>query len=711
MFLSLIKYFRQTYEDLLDQARLDAARQHFYSYLLKRFFDRVELGFCMEWVSLTENEKTSEMQASIRSMTCEKNRYLSIFESIRLPVAIMDGQSRIRIANCAWMKTFSGQGKTGAGLYANKQELPFPSDLEDKLHPFACGNGTREIFDCTLITPAGERHFEANVEKIAEIGGELDDQVLILKDVTRRKMSEQLLRKAHEDLETLVLSRTMELEKTNQVLLAEIAERKRIESSLSRSKERLSEAQRLAQLGHWDFDIGDQELAWSTETGRISGLSSDQSRLDFDQLLAMIHPDDRDFVKNAVRQAIAENRNFNLAHRLVRPSGGVRNVQLRGELVSDQAGHPTRIIGTIQDITEQKKAEESHARLVTAIESAADTIVITDDRGIIQYVNPGFERTSGYQRGEAIGRDLHYFEGDPRDSNFYSSIRKKLSESDCWSGQIRSRHKNGTQYQEECTITAVRSRTGKIVNFVSVKRDVTERMRLEALARAVSTMKNIGYVFAGLRHEIGNPINAIKMTMGLVKKQLENGNNHKTIGYIERALEEVSKVQNLLEALKNFNMFENLKPRTVPLEDFVTKLIGLVRSDCQDLGISLSYRIDEMVTSCLADPRALQQVMLNILTNSCEACGNRPDAEISIDVSVNQGMVCIAVSDNGCGMDLEQQALLFRPFTPRKNRGTGLGLMIARKMLAGMNGTIDIKSSQDAGTRVLITLPEVRGGN
>ena len=229
-------------------------------------------------------------------------------------------------------------------------------------------------------------------------------------------------------------------------------------------------------------------------------------------------------------------------------------------MVRDSLGKPVSIIGTVQDITDRKGAEEELIRLATALESAADAVVITDSaRGVIQYVNPAFEKITGYARDEALGRDLHMLDSGRHDEAFYEQIRDTLKEEGFWSGRLVQKRKDGTLYEEECTYSPVRNASGEIINYISIKRDVTEKVRLESIAQAVDTMKNIGYIFAGVSHEIGTPINTIGMNLDMIRKKLDTLTKEDIAEYVDRAQTQVSRVLYLLRNLKNFNMYESLQ--------------------------------------------------------------------------------------------------------------------------------------------------------
>ncbi len=352
------------------------------------------------------------------------------------------------------------------------------------------------------------------------------------------------------------------------------------------------------------------------------------------------------------------------------------------------------------------KAQEDLARLASAAESAADAIVITDNRGYIQYVNPAFEHITGYKKDEVINRNIHILDSGEHGEDFFRKMRETLKQDNVWKGRLVNRKKDGTTYHEECTISAVRDSSGEIMNYVAIKRDVTERIRLESIAQAVNTMNNMGYIFSGVRHEIGNPVNSIKMTLSMLKENIDRFDKMMIQDYIARSLDEIRRIEYLLKAFKNFNIYERMELQDIDMKSFMDKLLTIIKDDFLKRGVPVSLDIMPNAYRCYADPRALHQVLLNILINAGDACRGRTDPFISISVSRSaDNMVNIQVKDNGCGMTEDQMKNLFKPFFTTKPDGTGLGLVIAKKMLTLMNGMIGVESKKDKGTVVSILLP------
>ncbi len=357
------------------------------------------------------------------------------------------------------------------------------------------------------------------------------------------------------------------------------------------------------------------------------------------------------------------------------------------------------------------RIEEDRTRLMAAAESANDALVITDTSGKIQYANPAFERITGYSIEETVGHDLHILDSGSHDESLYQIIRDRLGRGLTWNGRLVSKKKDGTFYHEECTIAPVKDQSGRISNYIAVRRDVTEKMRLESIAEAVNTMNNIGYVFSGIRHEIGNPINSMKMALNLLYVNLSNYSEQTIQEYLERILNELSRVEYLLQSLKTFNMYETPELQNIRVREFLEKFVSLSKRDYEKKGVAISSSVEPDAECCYADPRALQQVLLNLLTNSIDACEGRENPRISITVSRSSRMIRIGISDNGCGIAEEQQRNIFKPFYTTKSDGTGLGLVITKKMLAKMNASIEVTSRINEGTEMCILIPGGSNGN
>ncbi|PLX99990.1 MAG: hypothetical protein C0623_08165 [Desulfuromonas sp.] len=241
--------------------------------------------------------------------------------------------------------------------------------------------------------------------------------------------------------------------------------------------------------------------------------------------------------------------------------------------------------------------------------------------------------------------------------------------------------------------------------FIQIK-DITEQKRLESIAQTVNTMDNLGFIFSGIRHEIGNPLNSIKMTNSVLQKNLETFTRQDISRYIDRTTSEIARMEYLLKSLKNFSMYEKVDCSPHRLEKFLTTLLGLIKPDLQQKKIAIDCDLPPNHLKVSIDPRALHQATLNIITNAADALLGHPEPLISIKVELdkNEQIVWLKINDNGCGMSGEQIKMLFQPFYTNKPHGNGLGLVITRKLLTMMQASLEISSEIGQGSCVRIGL-------
>ena len=163
----------------------------------------------------------------------------------------------------------------------------------------------------------------------------------------------------------------------------------------------------------------------------------------------------------------------------------------------------------IRDITARKRVETERQRLATAIEQAAEAIMITDARGAILYVNPAFEIVTGYSRSEALGLNPSMLKSGKQDEAFYSTLWATVSSGNTWRGRLVNKKKDGTLFTEEATISPVRDAAGTTTSYVAVKRDVTASLALEAQFLQAQKMEAVGRLAGGVAHDFNNILSVI----------------------------------------------------------------------------------------------------------------------------------------------------------------------------------------------------------
>lgn len=253
---------------------------------------------------------------------------------------------------------------------------------------------------------------------------------------------------------------------------------------LSLSRSRLADAQRIARLGNWDWNIVRGELWWSDEIYRIFGVEPRAFEATYEAFLKKVHPDDRELVIRRVNEALEDRCPYDIEHRILLSDGSMKQVHEQGIATFDGSGTPIRMRGTVQDITERKQAEEALRLAASVFTHTREGITITDAEGSIIDINDAFTRISGYSREEVLGKKPSLLKSGRHGTEFYAAMWRALNEQGYWSGEIWNRRKNGEVYPELLTISDVRDDQGKLQHFVALFTDISaQKLHQEHLTR------------------------------------------------------------------------------------------------------------------------------------------------------------------------------------------------------------------------------------
>ncbi len=251
-----------------------------------------------------------------------------------------------------------------------------------------------------------------------------------------------------------------------------------IAASASRSQAMLADlntAQSISHIGNWVYDLSREDIALSDETCRIFSLPEGAHASPQDYL-ALVHPDDMARIRRDWHRALKGKPLFH-EHR-IRSGGRIRWIRQYARIEFDAAGQPLRGLGTTQDITELKQAEEELRIAATAFESQ-EGMLITDAAENILRVNPAFTQVTGYRCEEVVGKTPRILKSGRHDQAFYEAMWKQIGQNGAWQGEIWNRRKNGEIYPEWLTITAVRDGRGQTSHYVATLTDITGRKAAE----------------------------------------------------------------------------------------------------------------------------------------------------------------------------------------------------------------------------------------
>jgi PAS domain S-box-containing protein len=378
--------------------------------------------------------------------------------------------------------------------------------------------------------------------------------------------------------------------------------------------------------------------------------------------------------------------------------------------------HEGQFAAIFTDVTDRKTVEEEHARLSRAVESAAESIVITDPDGTIVYVNPAFERISGYSRAEALGRNPRILKSGAHDTAFYAALWAKLGRGEVWEGRIVNRRKDGTQYEEEAAISPVRDENGRLVNYVAVKRDVTRERRLEQQLLQSQKMEAVGRLAGGVAHDFNNLLGVIVGYGELLLKRLPEEDRNRS--GLEQLLKAAERASSLTRQLLAFSRRQILQPRVLDLNVVVSDMERMLKRLIGE-DIDLVTHLDSELACVKADPGQLEQVIMNLAVNARDSMpgGGRLTVETrNVELGpadhtmVEAGRyVLVAITDTGCGIDTAALPHVFEPFftTKELGKGTGLGLSTVYGIVKQSGGYVWAYSEVGRGATFKVYLPAV----
>jgi PAS domain S-box-containing protein len=370
---------------------------------------------------------------------------------------------------------------------------------------------------------------------------------------------------------------------------------------------------------------------------------------------------------------------------------------------------------------ERQRAEESQVRLATAVEQAAESIVITDKRGAILYANPAFAKNSGYTCAEVLGLNPRLLKSGTQDGEYYRRMWAVLKTGEVWRGHFVNKRKDGTLYEEEATISPIRDSGGAITNYVAVKRDVTREVQLEAQFRQAQKMEAFGQLAGGVAHDFNNILAIIMMQAGILRSGSEHAAEVATMAAdICKAAERGA---NLTRQLLLFSRRQTLQPRNLDLNQNVTSVAKMLqRIVGEDIRMQLKCAANPLWVH--ADPGMLDQILMNLTVNSRDAMPDGGDLLIetsAVDLDDFAAMqsqrgrpgsfVRVSVTDTGGGISASVLPRIFEPFftTKEVGKGTGLGLATVFSIAQQHDGWVDVYSEGGRGTTFRVYLPRLTG--
>jgi len=603
-----------------------------------------------------------------------EERFRLISENASDLIVLIDPQGRRVYVNPAYGRLFGDyKGLVGTDAF---QEM-HPEDREQAKKAFfdTVHDGQNRHVEFRFLLPNGEtRWIESHRSAVFDSHGSIAHVVAVARDVTERRQTEEALR-----------ARDVQLQ----------------------------EAQALANLGSWEWDVRTNSRRWSDQLAKIFGLRHDQVPPTFDGFYPHVHPEDRERTAKIANEALRSGTEYENQFRIVRPDGVVRTVHNQARVDRDDSGRPVRIIGVCQDITERKLAEEqvraSQERFRMMVENVRDyAIYILDMNGYITSWNLGAERIEGYRAEEVIGKHYscffladHAARGDPGMQLQFASIQGRY-ESEGW--RVR---KNGSQFWAHIIVTPLLDETGKSRGFSEITHDITERKRAEedlhsyadrlktTSRRLVEVQEAERRLLARELHDrVGQNLTALGINLSIVAGGLPASAKPELAARLEEC---GLLVAGTVDAMRN--VMAELRPHALDDYGLPAALRSLATGFSHRTGIQVAFEGDAQGTDL---PKPVDLAMFRIAQEALNNVAKHSNAHhVEIAIRRTNGRATLSVRDNGIGFDPKR--------IERSNREAGWGLLIMRERAEAVGAQFSLNTGLNTGVQVLVEY-HVKGG-
>jgi two-component system, cell cycle sensor histidine kinase and response regulator CckA len=377
----------------------------------------------------------------------------------------------------------------------------------------------------------------------------------------------------------------------------------------------------------------------------------------------------------------------------------------------------TLLMDSVWRIASAKGSELLQRRAATALEHAAEGVIITDTDGTIQYVNSSLERMTGYSQDELLGNNPRILKSGEQDRAFYEKLWRTIKGDDVWTGRFVNKRKDGNLYTEDATISPVRDAAGTITGFVGMKRDITEHLNLSRQLAHAQKMEAVGTLAGGMAHDFNNILQAILGYSDLILMKRGRGDpDRKKLEVIQQAARDGAE---LVSRILTFSRKAESKLRPVDLNEEIRKAQRLLRRTIPRM-IDITLVLEENLPIIEADPGQMEQILLNLAVNAHHAMPDGgqllietsnvslSDEYLRSHLGAKAGRyVLLSASDTGKGIETDVLERIFEPFftTKPSGQGTGLGLSMVHGIVSQHGGHIRCHSEPGRGSCFKIYLP------
>jgi PAS domain S-box-containing protein len=356
-----------------------------------------------------------------------------------------------------------------------------------------------------------------------------------------------------------------------------------------------------------------------------------------------------------------------------------------------------------RDVTEQKQRDLDLLRYSNVIHHTVNPIQITDAHGMMVYVNPAFERVSGYSRDELIGKNPRILNSGKQTAEFWGRVWHHIGERKVWVGRIENRRKDGSPFFTELVISPIVDAKGHISGYLGAHRDITEQKMLEQQLVRSQRMESIGTLAAGIAHEVGNPLTAISSLVQVIQRTSSDDFAKEKLDLINS---QVSRIARIIRELVDFSRPSTHVSTSTDVNQVVREALNIVQYGKKVKDIRFAIELAPELPKVHVVPDQAVQVFINILMNAVDALEGRAGS-IAVSSSSDNEAVTVVVRDTGKGIEATELEKIFEPFytTKATGQGSGLGLWVSYGIVKSFGGEIFVESEPSQGSTFTIRFP------
>ena len=437
-----------------------------------------------------------------------------------------------------------------------------------------------------------------------------------------------------------------------------------------------------------------------------------------DELIQMkmdqINTIDQKELIGSIENVISNKRTlFEFQHR--RADGSIRDVEVFSSHISIRS--KAFIHSIIHDITERKQNEDKVKTLTSAVEQNQATIMIVDPKGIIEYTNPMFTVVTGYTMDEVIGKNPRMLKSGEHSTDFYRELWQEIKAGNLWRGEFHNRKKNGDLYWEEAIISPILDKNGKIIHFVAVKEDITEKKKmlddlLQAKEKAEESDRLKTEFLHNISHEVRTPMNAI---IGFAEMLNNTDLSDEKRNYFTQVINQSSNrllaiITNIIAISTIESGQEKVREREVNLNTILKNVKEELKFNVLEGNVKLDYTttLSDYDATIITDETKLVQILLHLTNNALKFT---TQGYVRYGYRLKENFLEFFIEDTGVGISEEKHKLIFERFrqaesnTAQEYGGTGLGLSISKAYIELLGGTIWLESRPGKGSIFYFSLP------